>query len=109
MFHFRFLKCHSIDSGDLLFDIRVRCGWAKRFLAIALLTFVVLNVPAMSTMAQGQSRRITATGELTVVHTDDFDNGHGEFVYFLKDKSRGKTFRLKFDGEPPGRLISGDI
>jgi hypothetical protein len=75
----------------------------------ALLAVVLLNVLAMSALAQGRSRRLTATGELIVVHTDDFDKGIGKFLYFLRDKSRGKTFRLQFDGEPPGRLISGDI
>lgn len=50
---------------------------------------------------------VEMTGELTVLHIDDFDRHHGEFVYLLEDKVHGKRFKLRFEGEPPSDLRSG--
>ena len=52
---------------------------------------------------------VTLTGELTVLHADDFAKKRGQFFYFLKDHKSKKTFNLHFPKKPPGTLMSGAV
>jgi hypothetical protein len=50
---------------------------------------------------------ITATGELTVMHADDFDNRRSELIHMVRDERTGKSFRLRFGKRAPEHLQSG--
>jgi hypothetical protein len=56
-----------------------------------------------------QEEEITVTGELTVLHIDDFDRGSAKVLYHLKDSNSGKVFNLHFTGEPSGKLHTGSV
>lgn len=56
-----------------------------------------------------QEEEITVTGELTVLHIDDFDRGSAKVLYHLKDSRSGKVFNLLFRGEPSGKLRTGSV
>ncbi len=56
-----------------------------------------------------QEEEITVTGELTVLHIDDFDRGSARVLYRLKDSRSGKVFNLHFTGEASGKLRTGSI
>ncbi len=49
------------------------------------------------------------TGEITIVHVDDFAHERSEFLYLLKDFHTNKTFKLRFAHTPPPHLHSGDV
>lgn len=58
-------------------------------------------------LAQGEGTPIDITGELTVLHGDDFEHGRGQYFYSVQDQATGQQFDLHFPGTPPGHLKSG--
>jgi hypothetical protein len=52
---------------------------------------------------------VTVTGELTILHADDFANKRGNFFYSLKDVKTNKIFNLHFAKKSPLHLRSGAI
>lgn len=93
------------------------CGGArgrrrlKRFLWLGMITLVIFHLQGWRAQAQetDSTDAVTVTGELTVVHGDDFDHHRGRFFYFLKDRHTQQTFELHFEDEPPGKLKSGTV
>src|SRR5260370_29104959 len=54
----------------------------------------------------GQSQQVQLEGQLEIVH-QDFQDGHGRFVYTLK-QADGTRVPLQFVKNPPTHLLTGD-
>ncbi|MDQ5908472.1 MAG: hypothetical protein QG599_563 [Pseudomonadota bacterium] len=50
---------------------------------------------------------VEVTGELDVIIKEDFDRGHFEHDYFLRDDDGQNWYQLEFERMPPGHLRSG--
>src|SRR5688572_17269268 len=44
----------------------------------------------------------TITGQLTAVIADDFGRGRSELMHFVRDSQTGRSFRVHYQGAPPG-------
>src|SRR5215813_2999153 len=63
--------------------------------------------PAVAAQLQsGQGQPVQVQGELEVVH-QDFPDGHGRFVFTLK-QSDGSRVPMQFAKHPPTHLLTGD-
>jgi len=90
--------------------------FCSTFLAVVVLlssTFVLAHTPDTNTIdsaaaAQWQAggQRVQLEGELEIVH-QDFPDGHGQFVYTLK-QADGTRVPLRFVKHPPTHLLTGD-
>jgi len=76
-------------------------------------TFVLAHTPDTNTIdsaaaAQWQAggQRVQLEGELEIVH-QDYKDGHGQFVYTLK-QADGTRVPLRFVKHPPTHLLTGD-
>jgi M6 family metalloprotease-like protein len=75
-------------------------------------TFVLAHTPDTNTIdsaaAQWQAggKQVQLEGELEIVH-QDFQDGHGQFVYTLK-QADGTRVPLHFVKHPPTHLLTGD-
>jgi hypothetical protein len=76
-------------------------------------TFVLAHTPDTNTIdsaaaAQWQAggQRVQIEGELEIVH-QDYKDGHGQFVYTLK-QADGTRVPLRFVKHPPTHLLTGD-
>jgi len=76
-------------------------------------TFVLAHTPDTNTIdsaaaAQWQAggQRVQLEGELEIVH-QDYKDGHGKFVYTLK-QADGTRLPLQFVKHPPTHLLTGD-
>ncbi len=52
---------------------------------------------------------IEATGQVDVLHIDDFERGRSSYRYVLHDEASGQRFDLEFDRGAPKGLLSGDV
>lgn len=76
-------------------------------------TFVLAHTPdtntidtAAATQWQAGGQRVQLEGELEIVH-QDYKDGHGKFVYTLK-QADGTRVPLQFVKHPPTHLLTGD-
>src|SRR5436853_3409521 len=79
-------------------------------------TFVLAHNPKDSDLADdpsvaaqlqsGQGKPVQLDGEVEIVH-QDFKDGHGRFVFTLK-QADGTRVPLKFAKHPPTHLLTGD-
>jgi hypothetical protein len=76
----------------------------SRILAAALGASAVI---AASSFALAQSGSSSITGTLEVIVKDDFDRGHSERAYFVRDQRDDALYELQFDRTPPGHLRTG--
>src|SRR5207248_1593079 len=54
----------------------------------------------------GQGKQVQLEGELEIIH-QDFKDGHGTFLYSLK-QADGTRVSLHFSKQPPTHLLTGD-
>ena len=95
---------YSVFCSAFLFSVVVLLGS----------TFVLAHTPDTNTIdsaaaAQwqaGQGQRVQLEGELEIVH-QDYKDGHGQFVYTLK-QADGTRVPLRFVKHPPTHLLTGD-
>jgi hypothetical protein len=81
----------------------------KIFLIVGLIGVLsFLAFPAFATEASEEGP-VTITGELVILHVDDFDKKSSKEFYQVKDAKTGETFELNFSEEPPGKLRTGSI
>ncbi len=59
--------------------------------------------------AQEAGAPIEVTGEVDVLHIDDYARGRSWYRYVLHDAASGKQFDLKFGRGAPKGLLSGDV
>ncbi len=52
---------------------------------------------------------IEVTGEVDVLHIDDYARGRSSYRYVLHDAASGKQFDIKFGRAAPKGLLSGDV
>ena len=81
-------------------------GFVEILIGITIFGFLVTPV-----FADPSSRAIpiSATGELTILQVDDFDNKISKTLYRLRDLRTNKTYKLKFRGKPPEQFRTGEI
>ncbi len=82
-----------------------------RPLAFLLIALIALHLPVGPSLAQRGERGtpITVTGELEVVHADDFERGRSETFYILRERATGEVFNLRFERTPPAGLLTGAV
>lgn len=79
-------------------------------LAVLALGAVASGFPQVSSAAAqsqvGTNQRVQLEGELEILH-QDFKDGHGRFIYFLK-LADGTRVPIHFVKHPPTHLLTGD-
>jgi hypothetical protein len=77
-------------------------------LSVALMAAQSLGLPGAA-QAQRQGPPVAVTGEFEVILIDRLEQGRADLHYFVRDRSSGETFELRFDGRPPGHLRTGQM
>ena len=82
--------------------------WARVWIMLLILAMSAHGL-SQQTFAQGRAAGVPTmlTGELTIVHADDFDNQRGELFYFLTERATNKTVPLRVSGHLPTHVRSG--
>ena len=52
---------------------------------------------------------VDITGKLEVLIADDFESGRSKTFFYLRDPDSGRRFELRFDGQPSGHWLTGDL
>lgn len=78
---------------------------AHRALAAVLFGWAVLSLPAA---AQDDGQPDEISGELELLHEDDFRRGRATQRAFVHDAANGDMFELDFPGRRPSNLRTGD-
>ncbi len=83
--------------------------WRSRLLLAGILAGLALHLLGALVWAQGPviPPLTTMTGELVILHGDDFEHHRGKFVYQLKDFLTDRMFTLHFPSTAPEHLQSG--
>lgn len=58
--------------------------------------------------AAAGAEEASVTGELEILHEDDFLHGRARHVFLVHDLASGEFFELLFESRPPAGLRSGD-
>jgi hypothetical protein len=49
----------------------------------------------------------SVSGIVTAIYVDDFANRRAELLHYVRDEKTGKSYRIRFESQPPGELRSG--